>query len=253
MKIITQPTVRLIGHTGVCSRDIENWLIERNVWDQVFDVPEDLIEFAGKLCYMSFGKGRKGQKYLDHILESGHGSVLEHVSASFLIEGVSRTLTHELVRHRAGFAYSQLSQRYVDESDVAFVQPPELKPESPGYLSWHTACDFALRSYRTLIEKLEATRPEDVPGTDRRKRVRQAARSVLPGCTETKIVVTANLRAWRHFLEQRGSEFADLEIRRLAGHVLVALLKYGPGVFADFTEEPHPSGVPVLRNRWRKV
>src|SRR5512147_556532 len=89
---------------------------------------ERLAEFAGRLCYMSQGNPakRSTRDYIENIKRQGHGSVLEHANYSILLEGVSRSLTHELVRHRAGFAYSQLSQRYVDESDAAFVIPPAL-------------------------------------------------------------------------------------------------------------------------------
>ena len=87
---------------------------------------ERLSEFAGRLCYMSQGNpaSRPTREYLENIKKQGHGSVLEHANYSILLEGISRSLTHELVRHRAGFAYSQLSQRYVDESQAAFVVPP---------------------------------------------------------------------------------------------------------------------------------
>ena len=88
-------------------------------------IVNDLNEVAGRTCYMSFGKGRKSnEEYLENILSSKHGSVLEHAVWNLLITGVSRALTHELVRHRAGFGYSQLSQRYVDESEARYVVPP---------------------------------------------------------------------------------------------------------------------------------
>ena len=94
---------------------------------------ERLSEFAGRLCYMSQRNpaGRTTREYLENIKKQGHGSVLEHANYSLLLEGVSRSLTHELVRHRAGFAYSQLSQRYVDESDAQFVMPPAMIGDAP--------------------------------------------------------------------------------------------------------------------------
>src|SRR5688572_10027416 len=90
---------------------------------------ERLAEFAGRLCYMSQRNpaNRSTREYLENIKKQGHGSVLEHATYSLLLEGVSRSLTHELVRHRAGFAYSQLSQRYVDESEACFVVPPAIE------------------------------------------------------------------------------------------------------------------------------
>src|SRR5205085_10734218 len=94
---------------------------------------EKLAEIAGRVCYLSFARPRPGgnQAYLGHILEVGHGSVLEHAVWNFVFTGVSRTLTHELVRHRTGMGYSQLSQRYVDESVAEYVEPYCIA-EDPG-------------------------------------------------------------------------------------------------------------------------
>src|SRR5690348_10662476 len=99
---------------------------------------ERLAEFAGRLCYMSQGNpaGRQTREYLENIKKQGHGSVLEHANYSILLEGISRSLTHELVRHRAGFAYSQLSQRYVDESQAAFVVPPAIVGDQALERAW---------------------------------------------------------------------------------------------------------------------
>ena len=99
---------------------------------------ERLAEFAGRLCYMSQANpaGRNTRDYLENIKKQGHGSVLEHANYTVLLEGVSRSLTHELVRHRAGFAYSQLSQRYVDESDAAFVVPPAIQGDAVAEAAW---------------------------------------------------------------------------------------------------------------------
>src|SRR6478672_10606579 len=99
---------------------------------------ERLAEFAGRLCYMSQANpaNRQTREYLGNIKKQGHGSVLEHANYSLLLEGVSRSLTHELVRHRAGFAYSQLSQRYVDESEASFVVPPAVIGDEPLESAW---------------------------------------------------------------------------------------------------------------------
>src|SRR6476469_3270013 len=99
---------------------------------------ERLAEFAGRLCYMSQGNpaSRTTREYLENIKRQGHGSVLEHANYSVLIEGVSRSLTHELVRHRAGWAYRQLSQRYVDESQANFVMPPAIIGDEALENSW---------------------------------------------------------------------------------------------------------------------
>lgn len=197
---------------------------------------ERLAEFAGRLCYMSQSNpaGRNTRDYLENIKRQGHGSVLEHANYTVLLEGVSRSLTHELVRHRAGFAYSQLSQRYVDESDAAFVVPPAILGDERLEREWQGEIDRALAAYIRLVGELMeqyAWIPERV---HRRKMAREAARGVLPNSTETKIVVTANARAWRTMLELRAGEGADLEIRRMAVTVLRLLKEEAPGFFSDF-------------------
>jgi thymidylate synthase (FAD) len=197
---------------------------------------EKLAEFAGRLCYMSQKNpaNRATRDYLENIKKQGHGSVLEHANYSLLLEGVSRSLTHELVRHRAGFAYSQLSQRYVDESEANFVVPPAIVGEESLETEWRTQIDEAQRSYVRLVEHLMEKYGWVGDKVHRRKMAREAARGVLPNSTETKIVVTANARAWRTMLELRSSEGAELEIRRCAIAMLRLLQKETPAFFSDF-------------------
>src|SRR5690348_16484959 len=166
---------------------------------------ERLSEFAGRLCYMSQRNpaSRSTREYIENIKKQGHGSVLEHASYSILLEGVSRSLTHELVRHRAGFAYSQLSQRYVDESDAHFVVPPAIIGDDALEDAWRGQIESALASYVGLVEQLMERYSWVADRVHRRKMAREAARGVLPNSTETKIVVTANARAWRTMLELR--------------------------------------------------
>ncbi len=197
---------------------------------------ERLAEFAGRLCYMSQRNpaNRSTHEYLENIKKQGHGSVLEHANYSLLLEGVSRSLTHELVRHRAGFAYSQLSQRYVDESDAQFVMPPAIIGDSALEEVWTAQIGSALDSYISLVEQLMTRYSWVDDKVHRRKMAREAARGVLPNSTETKIVVTGNARAWRTMLELRSSEAAELEIRRLAVTVLRVLSTEAPAFFSDF-------------------
>ena len=197
---------------------------------------ERLAEFAGRLCYMSQRNpaNRPTREYLDNIKKQGHGSVLEHASYSLLLEGVSRSLTHELVRHRAGFAYSQLSQRYVDESEASFVVPPAIVGDEGLETAWRTQMETAQRAYVALVEQLMERYAWIPDRVHRRKMAREAGRGVLPNSTETKIVVTANARAWRTMLELRSSEGAELEIRRMAIVVLRLLLGEAPAFFSDF-------------------
>jgi len=197
---------------------------------------ERLAEFAGRLCYMSQANPAKRltRDYLDNIKKQGHGSVLEHANYSLLLEGVSRSLTHELVRHRAGFAYSQLSQRYVDESNAAFVVPPAIVGDDALEQRWRTQIEGAQKEYVALVEQLMERYGWVADRVHRRKMAREAARAVLPNATETKIVVTGNVRAWRTMLELRAGEGAEMEIRRLAVVVLRLLQQEAPGFFSDF-------------------
>lgn len=197
---------------------------------------ERLAEFAGRLCYMSQANPAKRptREYLENIKKQGHGSVLEHSNYSLLLEGVSRSLTHELVRHRAGFAYSQLSQRYVDESNASFVVPPAIIGEDKLESVWREEMEGAQRTYVSLVEQLMERYGWIADRVHRRKMAREAARAVLPNATETKIVVTGNARAWRTMLELRAGEGAEMEIRRFAVAALRLLQREAPGFFSDF-------------------
>lgn len=235
-------------------------------WHSDTEIPSQTVaEFAGRLCYLSFGPdagfegGHKlipgrttNSEYLANILKTRHGSVLEHAVWTVLFEGVSRALTHELVRHRH-FSYSQLSQRYVDESEVAFVLPPEIAPEGEAFELFRKSCERALEDYRALLAKIEQQVKDEPSATLRRKRARQTARSLLPNATETKIVVTGNARAWRHFIEMRASEFADTEIRALAIKCLNLLKEEAPNLFGDYRLRKMDSGIEVVDTEFRSV
>lgn len=197
---------------------------------------ERLSEFAGRLCYMSQRNpaNRTTHDYIENIKKQGHGSVLEHANYSLLLEGISRSLTHELVRHRAGFAYSQLSQRYVDESDAAFVIPPAILGDDALVAQWKAQVEGAQAMYVALVDQLMERYSWVADKVHRRKMAREAARGVLPNSTETKIVVTANARAWRTMLELRSGEGAEQEIRRLAVLILRTMQQEAPSFFSDF-------------------
>jgi len=177
---------------------------------------------------------RATRDYLENIKKQGHGSVLEHANYSLLLEGVSRSLTHELVRHRAGFGFSQLSQRYVDESEANFVMPPAIIGDEVLTAAWQAQVESAQKSYVALVDQLMQRYAWVGDKVHRRKMAREAARGVLPNSTETKIVVTANARAWRTMLELRSSEGAEFEIRRCAIAMLRLLQGEAPGFFSDF-------------------
>ena len=197
---------------------------------------ERLAEFAGRICYMSQRNpaSRATAEYLENIKKQGHGSVFEHAVYVLLIEGISRSCSHELVRHRAGFGYSQLSQRYVDESDASFVMPPAIQGDDALEEAWTHQVVAAQAAYVASVDQLMKRYESVADKIHRRKMAREAGRSVLPNGTETTSVVSGNSRAWRTMLELRLGEGAEREIRRLAVLVLQTLRAESPAFFHDF-------------------
>jgi len=181
---------------------------------------EKLIESAGRTCYLSFRKQGRGTEkaFIRMLVKMGHLSVLEHAHATFRISGVSRAFTHQFVRHRL-CSYSQQSQRYVDESNFKYVEPKSIKNSPKAHSIFTKFMGEAKKTYSGL-QKL-GIKNED-------------ARFVLPNAVETQIVVTANLREWRHIIKLRGEPGAQWEIRGAAIGILGMLKKHAPTVFADF-------------------
>ncbi len=255
LKIIREPRVYLVGRQVVDPGAIERFLAEHELsWSTDTEVGAELLaEMAGRLCYLSYGKGRKtNREFLAHLVEVGHGSVLEHAVWSFLITGVSRSFTHELVRHRH-FSYSQLSQRYVDESESPFVEPDVIAGDPGLHAVWVEAVNAARAAYDRLVSGLEGHYAGEPDRTLRRKLARQAARSVLPNATETRIFVTGNARALRHFIEMRGSEAADVEIRKVALRLLEIMRRESPALFSDYDVVELPGGGQGVRTAHPKV
>lgn len=256
MKIVRKPRVYLVGRQSVERAGIDQFIRDHEIsWET--DTPvaaETLCEMAGRVCYMSFGRGRKtNEEYLGNIISVQHGSVLEHAVWSFLIAGVSRSFTHELVRHRAGFGYSQLSQRYVDESTADFVEPDCIASDPELHTIFEESIRQSHEAYCRLVEGLARKFVEEPSATLRRKLARQAARSVLPNATETKIFVTGNARAWRHFIELRANEHAEVEIRAVAVEILRVLQTEAPNIFGDYTISELPDGTQIASTENRKV
>jgi len=234
---MVSPQVRLIAWTHFEPPEDVPWSTDA-------EGGQALAEFAGRACYQSWHKPNPATAtnagYLRHILEVGHLSVLEHGTVTFYLTGVSRSLTHELIRHRH-FSYSQLSQRYVPERDAAMVEPAVIAEDPELHKVFVEATEASVRAYNELLEGLERKFAAGSAGegvaanaTLRRKQARQAARAVLPNATETRIVVTGNYRAWRHFIAMRATEHADVEIRAVAVECLRQLQRVAPNVFSDF-------------------
>lgn len=246
---MVQPQVKLIAWTQFAAPDDVGWSTDA-------DGGQALAEFAGRACYQSWKKPNPATAtnagYLAHILEVGHLSVLEHSSVSFYFTGVSRSLTHELIRHRH-FSYSQLSQRYVPERDAAMVEPAVIADDPELHKRFVAAAEASVQAYTELLEGLEQRFTDEPNATLRRKRARQAARAVLPNATETRIVVTGNYRAWRHFIGMRATEHADVEIRELAVECLRQLQGVAPSVFNDFMISALPDGTEVATSPYAEV
>lgn len=258
MRIIRTPVVYLVGRQETHTAEIDRFLADHNVesWRTDTEVAgQQLCEVAGRMCYMSFAKPRPGGNatYLGHIMEVGHGSVLEHAVWNFIITGVSRSFTHELIRHRAGFGYSQLSQRYVDESTADFIEPDCIADDPKLHAIWLDAVKKSHEAYCALVEGLLCKFESEPDKTLRRKMARQAARSVLPNATETKIFVTANARSLRHFIELRCNEHAEVEIRKVAEQVLKIMQAEAPSIFGDYKLESLGDGTHAARTDHRKV
>lgn len=222
----------------------------------------EICKIAGQLCYMSFGpkrtKNSDAKRYFDNIMASSHGSVLEHANFTFLLYGVSRSLTHEIVRHRH-FSFSQVSQRYVSGKTLRFVERPEYQDDKDLHLRFEDRIERATQEYHELTNILFLDQQQGnqllsaEAKTDLRKKVRQAARSVLPNETEAPIIITGNARAWRHFLDMRASEHAEVEIRALAVRVFLCLCQVDPVLFGDYTLETLKDGTYAVSTEYRKV
>jgi thymidylate synthase (FAD) len=222
-----------------------------------------LCKVAGQVCYMSFGpkrtKNEQARRYFDNLKSSGHGSVFEHANFSLLLYGISRSVTHELIRHRAGFGFSQLSQRYVSGRMLRFVERPEYQTDEALHAQFLKRIDGVAAEYAALTDRLLAMQQEGASilsaeaRTDLRKKVQQCARSVLPNETEAPIVTTANARAWRHFIEMRASAHAEIEIRELALRAFLCLRQADPILFDDYTLVALPDGTYAVKTEFEKV
>lgn len=205
--------------------------------DEEASSSEALVEFAGRACYESFDKPNprtaKNSAYLRHILEVGHDALLEHATATLYIRGLSRSASHELVRHR-NFSFSQLSQRYVHPEETQVVLPQMIAEDEQLKRLMMQAVDETRFVYDELLNALEEKLGDEPNALLRKKQARQAARAVLPNSTETRIVVTGNYRAWRHFIGARATEQADEEMRGLAIACLRLLQQEAPVLFDDF-------------------
>ena len=221
-----------------------------------------LCKTAGQLCYASFGPRRTTNEnaaaYFERLTSAGHGSVLEHSNFSFLLYGISRSVTHELVRHRH-LGFSQISQRYVSGSVLRFVERPEYQGNGELHRLFEERADRAAAEYEAMAGQLlqrqeggNAMLTADYR-TDARKKVQQTARSLLPNETEAPMVCTGNVRALRHVVEMRADEHAESEIRTLAVRLFLCLAVADPILFGDYEIQALPDGTHKVTTEYRKV
>lgn len=182
--------------------------------------PEQVIEEAGRTAYKSQSKitGDSSGKFIKMLIKLGHLSVLEHAVASFRVSGVSRALTHQLVRHRVA-SFTQQSQRYVSESNFNYIIPDKIKSNAEALKIFNQTMERVKDCYKDLIDL-------KIPKED--------ARFIIPNAVHTEIVITANLREYRHIFDLRCKGDAQWEIRRMAIEMLKTLKKHAPNVFFDY-------------------
>lgn len=180
---------------------------------------ERVIERAGRTSYQSFEKEGEGteRSFIKMLLKRGHHSVLEHGWATFRIKEISRALSHQFVRHRIA-SFTQKSQRYVDESNFSWITPPSISQNPSAVKIYEELMKKAREAYRKLKEM--GIKSQD-------------ARYILPNATETEIVITANMREWRHIIQLRGDPSSQWEIRKLAINILKVLKEHCPTIFCD--------------------
>lgn len=262
--MLARPQTNLAGMAGFLSG-----YGEKSPFPEYLDDPtslpdsSQLCKAAGQLCYMSFGRKRSynadAGRYFDNLKSSGHGSVFEHANFSFLLYGISRSVTHELVRHRAGVAISQQSQRYVSGRMVRFVERPEYAIDEQLHAQFLQRIERAAAEYAAITERILEMQQEGTQllsaeeRTDLRKKVQQTARSVLPNETEAPIVVTGNARAWRHIISMRASAHAETEIRELAMRIFLCLYQTDPILFSDYTLVKLPDGTLAVHTEYEKI
>ena len=260
MKIV-EPSVFLVGETRVHEPGLQAYLAHVGAADWQTDAPSDcerLSEVMGRLCYRSFEPGmnpnvtrvRQGNApYLENILKVGHGSVLEHASLNFIFADVSRVVTHELVRHRAGTAVSQESLRFVRLDALSAYVPMHIRESEEGMEIFVRTVE-QLEEVQRSLAKLFAIGDEE--RFSEKKKLTSAFRRVAPIGVATTIGWSCNFRALRHVIESRTDPHAEEEIRLLFGKVFELVRERYPNLFSDYVAE-EVDGLPWVRTGCRKV
>ncbi len=256
-----QPKVFLVGETKIIEEGLQSYLDHLGVSGWQTDAPSDserISEVMGRLCYRSFEPGlnpnvtrvRQGNAaYLDNILRVGHGSVLEHGMLNFIFADVSRVVTHELVRHRAGTAISQESLRFVRLDSLSAYVPMHIQENEEGMAVFARTLEQLEELQRELAR---IYRIEEEAQFAEKKKLTSAFRRMAPIGLATTIGWSCNFRALRHVIENRTDPHAEEEIRFLFGEVFRIVRGRYPNLFADYETE-EVDGLPWVRTQNRKV
>jgi thymidylate synthase (FAD) len=256
-----EPKVFLVGETRIIEDQLQAYLEHVGAPEWTSDAPSDaekLTEMLGRLCYRSFKPGlnpnvtrvREGNDtYLGHILQVGHGSVLEHAVLNFVFADVSRVFTHELVRHRAGTAVSQESLRFVRLDTLSAYVPMHIKENERGMEIFTRTVEHL---EQVQAELAEAYAIEDEKKFDVKKKLTSAFRRLAPIGVATTIGWSCNMRALRHVLEMRTEPSAEEEIRLVFAKVYELVKDRYPNLLGDYEAED-VDGIPWLRTKSKKV
>ena len=224
MPNFAMPAVQLLAHTKIDEKAISEYM---GIQGASTDA-ETLLTMAGRNCYRSFrrpnAKTFEDADYLRRTLcEQGHWSIAEHATATLYFTGVSRAFLTELTRHRH-LSFSVESQRFIDADNINVVVPPAVRASEDPYVlrNFANAADEAVNAYMITRDELE-----NLP----KKQRNEAARGLLPNCVETRMVVTANLRAWHEVIERRTQPDADAEMQQVMRLAKAALNPVSPVIF----------------------
>jgi len=262
MKSVT-PTVFLIGETRVVEDGLRDYLEYIGAPESMpcyrLSGSERLCEVYGRLCYRSFKPGlnpnvskvREGNHaYLKHIIESGHGSVLEHATLNFIFADVSRVFTHELVRHRAGVAISQESLRYVRLDSLSAYTPICIEESAEGTTIFGKTFEHLEAVQRRLADEYDIENEEFFA---RKKELTSAFRRLAPMGLATTIGWSCNMRALRHVIERRTDEAAEEEIRFVFGEVYKIVAERYPNIFGDYVVRERGDGSKTMITHNAKI
>ncbi len=265
MEIVT-PKVFVLAQSTINESGLNDYLTVLNVPDWNTDAVNDaekLIEVAGKSCYQSFSTdlnknltkvgGRNNHDYIQNgIVAMKHGSVLEHASVTLALVDVSRVLTHELVRHRVGTAFSQESGRYVRTDVIKMYIPQDISDNPALTLEFIKTVEMIEKQYKHLellsgIDKMDFAK---------KKRMTSALRRVLPEGRANTIIVTLNHRTIRHLIQLRTSIHAEVEIREAFAQLFSIIKPVFPAIYADAEvtfHEDDPYDIPEITFESEKV